>query len=421
MNLLPLLTFAGVFFGFCLVSARIKNTIITPPMLFTLAGFLIGETILAADTPRFSEGSIHLLAELTLVLVLAADASRISLTSLYKHRAIPSRLLAIGLPLIIALGAGAGMLLLPGVGWIEAALIAAILAPTDAALGASVLANKSVPLRIRQSLNVESGLNDGIALPAVLFFACFLNLSHQTGEENWLVFLALQLSLGPIVGIVAGWLGGTLIGTAAARNWITENFQGVAAMALAIVAFTTAELVGGNGFIAAFVAGLTYGNLKVPYSHFLHEFTETESEFLAYLTFLLFGMILLPEALEHMSVPIIIYALVSLTVVRMIPVAISMIGLHLRMPTLAFMGWFGPRGLASLLFSLLILEDLGVEQAEAVQAVVGLTVLLSIALHGITAAPFSAAYGKWSAKHVTEQCPENSMPADDVIHTNLKP
>jgi len=380
MNLLPLLAFSGAFFAFCLVSSRIKGTVFTPPILFTLGGFLLGKTILEMDTARFSEGTIHLLAEITLVLVLAADASRISLPTLYRYRAIPSRLLGVGLPLIIAFGAGAGMLLLPGVSWVEAALIAAILAPTDAALGASVLADKTVPLRIRQSLNVESGLNDGIALPAVLFFACFLNLEHQTGEENWIVFLALQLSLGPLVGIAVGWIGGSLIGFAAARNWITENFQGVAAMALAIVAFATAELVGGNGFIAAFVAGLVYGNLKVSYSHFLHEFTETESEFLSYLTFLLFGMILLPEALEHMSWPIIAYALVSLTLVRMIPIAISMIGLHLHLPTLAFMGWFGPRGLASLLFSLLILEDLGVAQTEAVQAVVGITVLLSILL-----------------------------------------
>ena len=307
------------------------------------------------------------------------------------------------MPLIIAAGAGVGVLLLPGVGLIEAALIAAILAPTDAALGASVLADKTVPLRIRQSLNVESGLNDGIALPAVLFFACFLNLTHQTGEENWLVFLALQLSLGPLVGIAAGWVGGNLIGAAASRGWITEHFQGVAAMALAITAFAAAELVGGNGFIAAFLAGLTYGNLKISYSHFLHEFTETESEFLALLTFLLFGLILLPEALEHASWPIVGYALLSLTLVRMIPVAISMLGLGMRLPTLAFLGWFGPRGLASLLFALLVLEDLGVEQAETIQSIVGVTVFASILLHGLTAAPLSALYGKWDAKQKAKQ------------------
>jgi len=418
MSLHILLAFSGTFFLFCLVSARIRGTILTPPILFTLLGFLLGRTVLEMDAEAFSEGAIHLLAEVTLVLVLAADASRISLPSLYKYRAIPSRLLGVALPLIIALGAGAGMFLLPGIGLIEAALIAAILAPTDAALGASVLADESVPLRIRQSLNVESGLNDGIALPAVLFFACFLNLEHQTGEENWLVFLALQLSLGPLVGIAAGWIGGSLIGLAASRKWITENFQGVAAMALAIAAFAMAETVGGNGFIAAFLAGLAYGNLKVSYSHFLHEFTETESEFLSYLTFLLFGMILLPSALTHITWQIVAYALMSLTLVRIIPVAISMTGLRLHLPTLAFMGWFGPRGLASLLFSLLILEDLGVEQADAIQAVVGVTVLLSIVLHGTSAAPLSARYGRWAAQHTTDQCPENAPLSDVAIHSS---
>lgn len=403
MELTILLAFAALFFVFSLISGRTQGTILTPPIVFTLGGLLLGQTLLDMEGLHISEGALHLLAEITLVLVLAADASRISLPSLYTHRAIPSRLLGIALPLIIAAGAGIGFLLLPGVGLIEAALIAAILAPTDAALGASVLADKTVPLPIRQSLNVESGLNDGIALPAVLFFACFLNLTHQTGEENWLVFLALQLSLGPLAGIAVGWIGGTLIGAAASRGWITEHFQGVAAMALAITAFAAAEMVGGNGFIAAFLAGLTYGNLKISYSHFLHEFTETESEFLALLTFLLFGLILLPEALAHASWPIVGYALLSLTIVRMIPVAISMLGLGMRLPTLAFLGWFGPRGLASLLFALLVLEDLGVEQAETIQSIVGITVFASILLHGLTAAPLSALYGKWDAKQEAKQ------------------
>ena len=417
MSLNILLIFSAIFFVFCLISGRIKGTIITPPILFTGIGYLLSQTLVEMDIETFSEGSVHFLAEITLVLVLAADASRISLPSLYKNRAIPSRLLFIALPMIIALGIGAGLILLPGIGWVEAALIAAILAPTDAALGASVLADERVPARIRQSLNVESGLNDGISLPAVLFFACFLTLSHQTGEVNWLIFIALQLTLGPVAGVIIGWIGGSLIGAAASRNWITENFQGVAAMALAIVAFASAELIGGNGFIAAFVAGLIYGNLKVSYSHFLHEFTETESEFLAHLTFLLFGLVLLPEALEHITPPIIAYALVSLTLVRMIPVAISMIGMHLRLPTLAFMGWFGPRGLASLLFSLLILEDIGVEQADAIQAVVGITVLASILLHGMTAAPLSALYGRWATRHTTSRCSENIPVSGDVINT----
>jgi len=281
-------------------------------------------------------------------------------------------------------------------GWYQAALLAAILAPTDAALGTSVLADKSVPLNIRQGLNVESGLNDGIALPAVLFFACFLNMAHQSGDENWLKFLSLQLPLGPLVGITVGWIGGHMIARATEKNWMTEEFQGVAAIALAVVAFAFAETVHGNGFIAAFVCGLTYGNLHVNYSKFLHEFTETESQFLSYLTFFFFGALILPEALPHINIQMIGYALLSLTLVRMLPVAIAMIGTGYKLPEIGFMGWFGPRGLASLLFALLILEDLDVTQAEFIQTIVAMTVLLSIILHGVTAAPISRVFGKWA-------------------------
>jgi len=253
-----------------------------------------------------------------------------------------------------------------------------------------------VPAKIRQGLNVESGLNDGIALPAVLFFACFLNIAHQSAEENWLIFLSLQVIIGPIAGLIVGWVGGHLIAKAAKKGWMTSEFQGVAAIALAVIAFAAAEICHGNGFIAAFVAGLTYGNLHVSYSKFLHEFTETESQFLSYLTFFLFGALILPEAIAHMNWQILLYAGLSLTLVRMLPVFIATLGLGLRLPAIGFIGWFGPRGLASLLFALLILEDLHVEQAEFIQTIVATTVLFSVVLHGITAAPFSQKLGKMS-------------------------
>ncbi len=408
-----LLIFASVFFVFSLVSRRINGTMLTPPMLFTGMGWIAGVSLLPSDRALFDDKTIHTLAELTLVLVLAADASRIRALALYQERAVPIRLLAIALPLIIALGTLAGWLILPGFGLLEAALVAAILAPTDAALGASVLSNPSVPLRIRQSLNAESGLNDGLALPAVLFFACFFNMAQQAGEENWLVFLALQLSLGPIAGICVGYLGGRLIGAASQSGWITEDFQGVAAIALAILAFAGAEAVGGNGFIAAFVCGLTYGNLNVNYSTFLHEFTETESQTLANLTFFLFGLAILPGALAGLSVDVAVYAIASLTVVRMLPVALSMIGTGLRLPTVTFLGWFGPRGLASLLFALLVIEDLDLVFSGRLEDVVSVTVLFSILLHGLTAAPLSARYGAWAKRHTTASCPENLMPGKE--------
>jgi len=397
MTLNLFLIFGTVFFAFALVSKRIQGSFLTPPILFTLVGLLLSTTLMETAGLTYNEGGIHVLAELTLILVLAADASQISIKELRSMKTIPMRLLLIGLPLIILAGAVAAKFSFSHIGWYQAALLAAILAPTDAALGASVLADKTVPLRVRQGLNVESGLNDGIALPAVLFFACFLNMVHQSGEENWLVFLSLQLSMGPLVGIAVGWCGGHLIAWAANKGWMTIEFQGIAAIALAVIAFAIAETVHGNGFIAAFIAGLTYGNLHVNYSKFLYEFTETESQFLSYLTFFLFGALILPEAIPHMTVQMFLFAGLCLTLVRMIPVAIAMLGTGYKLPEVGFMGWFGPRGLASILFALLILEDLDVMQAEFIQAVVATTVLSSIILHGITAAPISRAFGKWAA------------------------
>ncbi len=408
MDVTDMALIAGVFFLFALVSRRLENSMITGPILFTSAGFLLGQTIMSGLSISFSESVIHTLAELTLVLVLATDASAISLSSLRKFRAVPIRLLGIGLPLTLMLGTLTGYVIFPHHGWLFAGLVAAILAPTDAALGASIVSNKSIPVQIRQSLNVESGLNDGIALPAVLFFACFFNLTHQSGDVNWLHFLALQLTLGPIVGIATGAIGGHLIGFAARNNWITEDMQGVAALTLAIIAFALSELAGGNGFIAAFLCGLTYGNLKVDYAHFLHEFTETESQILSYLTFFLFGLAILPEALEHITPETFLYALASLTIVRMLPVALSQIGSGFRWQSLLFLGWFGPRGLASLLFALLVLEDLAVPIARDVQTIVSITILMSITLHGLSASVLGNAYAKWAGQHTTPTCPENA-------------
>ena len=401
MSLNLFLIFGSVFFAFALVSKRIQGSILTPPILFTLFGLGLSSTLMNTAGLTYNEGSIHLLAELTLILVLAADASQISLKELSRMKTIPVRLLLFGLPLIIAAGTAAAKFIFPDIGWYEAALLGAILAPTDAALGASVLADKTVPLKIRQGLNVESGLNDGVALPAVLFFACFLNMVHQSGEENWIIFLTLQLSLGPLIGILIGWCGGHLIALAAKKDWMTTEFQGIAAIALAVIAFAVAETVHGNGFIAAFIAGLTYGNLKVDYSKFLHEFTETESQFLSYLTFFLFGALILPEAIPHMTIQMFGFAALSLTLVRMIPVAIAMIGTGYKLPEIGFIGWFGPRGLASLLFALLILEDLNVMQGVFIQTAVATTVLASIILHGISATPVSRTFGKWADKHLT--------------------
>lgn len=387
MTLNLFLVFGLVFFLFSLVSRRIQGTIFTYPILFTAAGYAMHSLLQGEAAMSFGEGGFHIVAEITLILVLAVDAAQVPIEDIRKRRGTAARLLIVALPLIIISGTLVGLALFPDKPWYLMALVAAILAPTDSALAAPVLENPNVPPRVKQAALIESGLNDGIALPAVLFFACFLNMMHQTGEENWILFLALQLTLGPIAGIAIGWLGGKVIALAATRGWILDTFQGISALALPIIAYAAAETVHGNGFIAAFACGAVYGSFRDHHSKFMHEFTETESQFLTQMTFLLFGAFILPEALGHTSVAMWLYALLALTVIRIAPVMLSLTGSPLLMRERIFIGWFGPRGLASVLFAILILEELNVAQAEFVQSIVAVTVVCSILLHGVTAAP----------------------------------
>ncbi|MDJ0866516.1 MAG: cation:proton antiporter [Myxococcota bacterium] len=383
---------------FAAFSRKAERSPLTPPLFFLAVGFLLGGEGLGWMHLDIDGGAIHVLAELTLVLVLFTDAARIDLTCLRREESLPARLLGIGMPLTIAAGAFAAGVLLPGLGWTEALLLAAILAPTDAALGQAVVSNPCVPLRIRQSLNVESGLNDGIALPVVLVLASLAGAREEAGDASyWLRFAALAVTLGPLVGAAVGFLGGRVVAWGTRAGWINAAFQRISGLGLALLAFGAAELVGGNGFIAAFVAGLTLGNTARGVCACLYEFGEAEGQLLTLLVFLAFGAALLPEALPHATGGAWLYALLSLTVVRLVPVALSLLGTGLRPASIAFLGWFGPRGLASILFVLLVVEEGRLASGPFLQAVVVLTVLASTLLHGLTAYPLARRYGDYAA------------------------
>ncbi len=382
-----------VLFG--VVSRRLEVTPFTGPMIFAAFGLVIGGAVLGVADLDFGQAFIHGLAEVTLVLVLFSDAARIDLRAVRRDHDLPVRMLLIGMPLIIAGGTLLGLTLPLGLGLWEAALLAAILAPTDAALGQSVVASPLVPARIRQALNIESGLNDGIALPLVLLFACFASLAHASeGDRNWIVFGSLQVTLGPLVGAAVGWAAARLIDRAVKAGWMAESYEGPAILGVALLAFAGAELVGGNGFIAAFVAGMVFGNRVRERCGFLFEFAEAEGHLLTLLTFLIFGAVLLPEAFGHAGPMVLLYAVLSLTAVRMIPIALSLLGKGLRAPTVGFLAWFGPRGLASILFALFILEEADTPGAQTILVTVVATVALSILAHGLTAAPAARWYGK---------------------------
>ena len=419
MDLAGIAVVAAGVIAFALVSRRLEGSIVTVPLAFVLFGWLIGDGGLAVAAIDPGHGAIHLIAELTLVLVLFSDAARIDLRRLIADHNLPLRMLTIGLPLTVGLGALVAKGLFPEGSWAAALLLAAILAPTDAALGQSVVSSPDVPVRIRQSLNVESGLNDGITLPLVLVFAIMAGppaggmAGHAAGAGDLALFALLQVTLGPLAGLVVGWVGAKAIDRAARAGWISEPFEGIAILALALLAFAGAEAIGGNGFIAAFVGGLVFGGTVRHRLAFLFEFMETEGQLLTLLTFLIFGAAMLPAALPAVDWPVVAFALLSLTVIRMVPVSLSLTGTGVSVPTTLFLGWFGPRGLASILFALLILEEHAVPGGEDILACVVITVSLSTLLHGISAAPLAKAYGALCARRgdgVAEAKPVFELP-----------
>jgi len=404
------ITLALITFG--LISRKLEGSILTGPILFSVFGLIAGPAAFGLIPLQISNEALHLLAEVTLILVLFSDAASIDLVQLRRDHNIPVRMLLVGLPLTITLGAAAALLLFNDFRFWEAALLAAILAPTDAALGQAVVSNRLVPVRIRQALNVESGLNDGIALPFVLIFAAFASAMHtEANAVEWLLFGAKQVVFGPLVGIAIGYVGARLVSSCHRIQWMSEGAEGMIALGLAFGAFALAEIVHGNGFIAAFVAGLTFGNTLKQKCRFLYEFAESEGQILILLTFTAFGAVMIPQAMSEVTMAHIVFGVLALTVLRMLPVQVALIGTGVKPITSAFLGWFGPRGLASILFVLLILEEAELANESKLFGVVIITVALSIALHGMTAGPAARWYGAMSRR--MGKCEENRPMSDE--------
>jgi len=402
MNATILLSVAALFLVYSLLSKRLSSTPLTAPLIFTVAGVLFAKVNPGLFSDAIDHSYVHTLAEITLILVLFADAASIKLNVLRNDHGLPVRMLLIGLPLTILLGTVVAAVMFGGFSLWEAALLAAILAPTDAALGQSVVVSKIVPVRIRQAISVESGLNDGIGLPLVVILVAVAAMNESSANASELLaFSILQITVGPLAGIFAGYIGAKLIDFAADREFLSQAFEGIAALAVALMAFGLAESHHGNGFIAAFVCGLTFGYCLRHRCKFLFEFAESEGQFFTLSTFLIFGMVAFELIGESFSWTYIIYGLLSLTVIRMIPVGLSLLGTGTELATKSFLGWFGPRGLASILFALIIVDKESISGGSQIVSIVIVTVLMSIFLHGITANLFSKKYGEFIAKRGT--------------------
>lgn len=377
---------------FALVSGRVAAGPVTMPIVFVALGAATA-ALGWVDLDVQAEG-LGLLGEVTLAVILFADAVRIDVTALRRELGLPGRLLGIGLPLSIVLGALIAWAVLPGFGWLEAALVAAVLAPTDPALGQAVVSDEAVPQRVRQGLNVESGLNDGLVLPVVLVLIAAV-AGGGTTAGSWVDLVGRQLALGVLIGVGVGALGGLLIRRGLASGRIEGIYAQLGTLGLAVLALSGAIAVGANGFIAAFVAGLAFGAVcgQETAGH-LDEYTEDTGRLLAVVAFFVFGNVFVLPAIPALSWAVGLCALLLLTVGRLLPVAVSLIGSRVAVPTVLFVGWFGPRGLASILFGLLLLER-ELPAAQEFFAVITATVVASVVLHGMTATWGAQRYGAW--------------------------
>ncbi|MCE5213250.1 MAG: sodium:proton antiporter [Methanobacterium sp.] len=393
--MVELLVFFIILLVVAIFSSLIGKLPISFQMIFIVAGMLIGWFVTGyvdVTQPPFST-IIFLIAEVALVLVLFSDASRVGLKALENK--LSTRLLTIGLPITIILGVIIATLLFPGIPWWVAGIIGAALAPTDAALGQIVVQNKKVPERIRSTIEIESGLNDGGSVPFLLVFAVIGLAAEAFKPSVYFIQVAFQqIGFGILVGLVVGIAGGWLVLKARDNDWITPEFQRIAFLAMAILTFLIADEIGGSGFIAAFIGGLALGYIVKDAGKILIDFSAAEGQLLNLGVFFLLGIVVLP-LLFNITWQILLYSILSLTIIRMLPVAISLIGTKLGKSTVLFIGWFGPRGLASIVLALLALDELKVFPGDTTFiTVVFVTVLLSVFAHGLTASPLSNLYAQ---------------------------
>ena len=400
--------------GVAAVSQRLQGTPVTPAMVLVAVGVLVGPKVLDEVDLESSSATVRTLAEATLALVLFCDASRVDLRQLRRAAGLPLGLLGIGLPLTIALGTVAAAAIFGQLTVEEALILGVVLAPTDAALGQAVVTHPRVPPRIRQALNVESGLNDGICVPLLFAAVAVADVESEISEgRSTATLLFEEIGFGLVGGVVGGLIVAAIVIHAGRRNLIDDAWRQVIPAAGAALAYGTASALGGSGFIAAYVAGMTFRLALRRDPGEINELTEHVGSVLNGVTFVLFGAILLGPALGELSWELVVYAVLSLTVVRMLPVAAAMLLRQARAPTLGFVGWFGPRGLASIVFAVIVIEESNLPHEHLLVLAVYVTVGLSVFAHGLTAAPLADRYARWYERHPRAQAPPmESVPVE---------
>ena len=389
---LPLAILASFAFVYSIVALRIEKTPFTGPVVFITFGVLVGPLGFGWLDLQVTATELRVLADLTLALMLFSEAASIDRSVLKQGVRVPARMLLIGLPGVIALGWLFGSFIFNELSMWELAILATVLAATDAALGKAVVTNKDVPGRIRESLNLESGLNDGLCVPALLLFIALAIAG--TGEADAFAmavrYFSLELGIGIAVGLTVAATGSWLYRLAWKRGWIMTVWRQLPIVMLALASFAIAQTLHGSGFIAAFVGGLLFGYIARQHAHDLVLDAEGAGDTLGMLTWALFGAVVIPEALDSLDWQVLVYALLSLTLIRMLPIVLSLAGTGERFESKLFLAWFGPRGLASIVFAIIVLNN-ELPGAELISAIVAVTIVLSAFAHGMTARPFATA------------------------------
>jgi NhaP-type Na+/H+ or K+/H+ antiporter len=392
---------AAFVFVYSVAAERLEKMALSGAIIAMGFGLAFGPLGLGVFKPQVDGDLLRTLAELTLALVLFTDAANANIGVLRVGLRLPARLLLLGLPLTILLGFGVGILVFPAVTLFEIAVLATMLAPTDAALGKAVVTNPAVPATLRESLNVESGLNDGICVPVLFVFLALASqaATHESGFQLALVLVAEEIGIGAAVGFGVAAAGAWMIKRCAQRNWITETWRQLPVVALAFVCFAVAQLMGGSGFIASFTGGFFFGAWTKEHKHDLLRAAEGTGDTLSLATWASFGAAVVGQVIGRFSWSILVYSLLSLTVVRMLPVYLTVSGMGLNSGSKLFLGWFGPRGLANVVFAVIVLNH-HLPNGEELVLTAACTVILSIMAHGFSANPLAAALSKRDASRI---------------------
>jgi NhaP-type Na+/H+ or K+/H+ antiporter len=384
------LLFGGLLAVVAALSGVIRGTVLSASVLSVALG--IGLAAAGVVTVDATDRSIVELIELALILTLFSDGMFVERELLRRHWSPVARALVIAMPITMALLALAAKALFPSLSWAEAFLLAAVLSPTDPVVTSAVVTSRLVPSAVRHTLNLESGLNDGLALPFVLFFLVLAGSGGDPGGEA--AKLVGEALVGGAIGLALGAFGGRLHHHLPGGG-LTARYEGIYSVAFALVAFGLSDVTIGNGLIAAFVCGIAMGASEREVPQGFVEFAENASAIFQVLTFFVFGALIVATGFDHSIPPLAVFVLFALLVARPVAVQLSFVRTALPRPEKAFMAWFGPKGVASMLFALFVLKS-NVDQGELIFDIAAITIVCSIVVHGLT----DTVGARWLARRV---------------------